>query len=122
MTRLWWSVALAGGCGIASEDDYATALANNICKQTERCTLGFFESEYTSFDDCVGEQKDEIDPELELYQDLDCEYVPSEARECVNRIGGLSCEDWFEGDSIAACDLVYDCPDLTYGYTYGGSR
>ncbi|MEQ1508255.1 MAG: hypothetical protein ABMB14_38850 [Myxococcota bacterium] len=104
---------LALGCGAIDDDaDYAEARATAECNRIERCSLGFFESEYSSDEDCVDERKDAIAEDDAALDDIGCTYVPAEAGACVRRINGLSCVEYYEGRSGTACDLVWDCTDV----------
>lgn len=104
-----WALWVVGCGGIAERADYHEARGRAECSRIERCELGYFESEYSSFDDCVGERTDAIEEASDFLDDADCAYVPEEAGACVRRIRAMSCEDWAEGEAGSACDLVFDC-------------
>jgi hypothetical protein len=109
----WMTALIAAGCGaIGTPDDLAEALAEAECQQIERCALGLYEATYSSDDDCLTERGDVIDDDNDLYAQLDCTFLPDEARACVQRIRGLSCEDWALGRAGLACDLVWSCEDF----------
>jgi hypothetical protein len=108
-----------GGCGaIANESDFADSLARQECSKLERCALGYFEATYSSEEDCLRERADDIRDGNEQLEDLDCEYIPEEAGHCVRRVSGLSCEEWAEGEGGSACDLVFQCDEIDYTYSY----
>jgi hypothetical protein len=112
-----WGSLLLVACGaIESPDDFFQIRAKAECKQIERCQRGSFDSEYSSFDDCVNEAAAGLTDEHEYFvETLDCVYVPDEAGKCVSLIQTMSCEDWQENDKFLACDLVYEC--LGGGFT-----
>lgn len=111
-----WVLALLGGCGSVSVPaEYADALANAQCANFERCELGFFESEFSSQEDCVREISNDIDDASDALDDIDCDFDANEANRCISRVSNLSCEEWVEGDNFTACDLVYKCDaDITF--------
>lgn len=104
------------GCsgGFESDNDFAAARAEAECRNLERCSLGFFESEYGDYEDCVNEVTDDLEDSNAQLDDADCTYDPAEAGRCVSRVRALSCEEWYQGDDGRACDLVWVC-DFT-GY------
>jgi hypothetical protein len=107
-----WGLLILVACPIDSEEDYARRRAEAECALAERCDQGFFESEYTSRDDCVDHQVEMLTGVEEYYgfsPDSECTFVPRHAGLCVSRIRRMSCEEWADGDSYFACDLVYDC-------------
>jgi hypothetical protein len=108
---------------IDSPEDYAQLRAQAECRQIERCERGYFESEYSSFDDCVEDHATALEDEHEAQEVSDCVYVPEEARKCVTLIRSFDCEDWAELDAFKACNLVYECPGgFPYPYGYGVRR
>lgn len=103
--------AVLVGCGAEypSDTDYAAARAEAECARLERCSLGFFESEYGDRDDCLSELTDDYDDLNDQYDQIDCTYDGAEAGACVSRVRSMSCDDWYDGDSGRACDLVWSC-------------
>jgi hypothetical protein len=118
----WAAVALVGCNTIQSPDDYAHLRAVAECKNIEKCERGFYDSEYSDFDDCVDTHTASLEDEHEVQVDVsDCVYDEYEAYKCVSLIRGFDCEDWAELEAFAACNLVYDCPG-GFPPTYGGYR
>lgn len=111
MPRAPLALAVMAGCGIEDQAEYVAERAEAECERLEACALGFFEAEYTSPEDCLEERNEALEEEADLYDDLDCKFVPEEAGPCVSRVRGLSCEDWQEGEIGQACDLVWDCSE-----------
>ena len=99
--------ACAGSYATAS--DYGEARATAECGRIQRCDLGFYDSEYSSQEDCVDERGDEIEEQNDQLDEADCRFSSEQAGACVSRIRGMSCEDWAENDASQACDLVWDC-------------
>lgn len=115
MSRMWLTAPLWAlwGCGsISSPTDYADARAQASCDKLQRCELGFFDSEYSGIDDCVRELSNELDDDADALDELDCKFDKEEANRCVSRISSLTCEEWSEGNSLSACDLVYYCEEF----------
>ncbi len=105
---LMLATLLATGCGSLDHKDYVDQRAAAECKQLSVCARGYYESEFRDMDDCVNDWGDDLD-DLEDVAFDDCDFDGKEASACVSRIRGLSCEDYAEGDSQGACDLVWDC-------------
>lgn len=96
----------AAACGQLDHKDYVNARAEAECKNLRSCARGYFESEYKDYEDCVDEVGDTID---DRDDDLpkECDYDGVEARECVSRIRSMTCEEYVEGSTSSACDLVW---------------
>jgi hypothetical protein len=103
-------MATLAGCSIVEIDDYVDKRAEAECRLIEQCYLGEFESQFSSSDDCVNVVRNDLEQEGELFEEQECGYDPEEAGRCVRRLKGLSCADWVEKGTAAACDLVYSCP------------
>ncbi|MEZ4239691.1 MAG: hypothetical protein R3F59_26755 [Myxococcota bacterium] len=103
-------LVLCVACGAyASPDEFADALAEAQCAQLERCALGVFEASYSSDDACLREQSDALVVQADQLDQLGCTWLPDEAKACVHRVRGLSCEEWALGLDDDACDLVWRC-------------
>jgi hypothetical protein len=115
-------IGVSTGCAIGAEVDFIDARADAECGRLEKCSRGYFESEYPSHEDCVSELKKTLEDASDAYDDADCKYVPEEGGRCVRRIRGMSCEAFAQGDEARACDLVYDCEGIAYytDYNYYG--
>lgn len=121
MIRTTCLSALLAGCAIDAEADYLDARAEATCDQLQRCSLGFFDSEYSSEEDCASSVKKDLEDAADQLAELDCTYDGAEAGRCVRRIRKMDCESFAEGDPNRACDLVYDCPAAPTGTTYGSN-
>ncbi len=107
----WAALACVACNTIESPEDYAHQRAVAECRQIEKCERGFFDSEYSGFEDCVDDHETSLMDEHEAQVDtLDCVYDSYEAHKCVSLVQRFSCEDWAELDAYLACNLVYDCP------------
>ncbi len=113
MTRAVWrgALLLAAGCAsYESPGEYALARAEAECDRLQVCELGFWESEYTSEEDCASEREDRLSDRHEELEDLDCDFDPEQATFCVERVRAMSCEDWgYSNQGDKACDLVWTC-------------
>ena len=98
------------GCGGLSHRDYLEARSTVECKKIRTCQLGYYESEYRDFEDCVDDRQDDQDDIDDTVYD-GCDYDDIEARACVSRINSMGCEDYVENGPASACDLVWDCND-----------
>ena len=109
MNRFWVLVLpLLVGCGEIDHRDYVASRASAECAKYRTCAQGYYESEFRDHDDCLDDVGDALnDLEDTVYDG--CDYDGVEARACVSRIRGMSCEDFAEGDAGSACDLVWDC-------------
>ena len=104
----WVLLPALAGCGALERSDYLDLRSEAECKKLERCSLGYFESEFRDYEDCVRDVGDDLDDFEDAVFD-NCDYDGDQARACVSRINSMSCEDYAEGDVGAACDLVWDC-------------
>ena len=98
------------GCGALEHNEYVQELAEGTCSKIKSCALGQFESEYRDYDDCVDEVADNID-EFDDNLPRACDFDGEEARRCVSRVRSMGCEEYAEGATSMACDLVWTCND-----------
>ena len=116
MTRTFSLVAamMLAGCGITAgnitEDNYVEKSAELFCKQTERCNLGYFESEWDDIDDCIDDVIDDSEDAIEEAMD-NCDFNEEAAQDCADSYAAASCEEVYDGDidDCDAEDIFEDC-------------
>lgn len=105
----WLVGAALVGCS-TEEPEFTTRLAVAQCRTMEKCALGWYEGQFSGFEDCVDEVAHDLDEWVEFRFD-GCAYDPREASRCIQRVRTMACEDWVRGDDERACDIVYDCAE-----------
>ena len=94
--------------GNIDEDSLPAQYAGPICKNLQRCERGYFESEYSDMADCRDEVADNLEDLVDYADDQDCDFDEDEAKECLQSINSVSCEDWYEGDASDDCEDVFE--------------
>ncbi|MCA9712068.1 MAG: hypothetical protein KDK70_39900 [Myxococcales bacterium] len=103
------------GC-FANVEHFADKAAKHSCKRLRECRKADFEERYDGdLARCRDDQyTDFLDFHDNVLEELHCEYIPDEARECVSvmRAVNKDCSEAADDDISDACDRVYDCPGL----------
>lgn len=114
MTRtapLFLSLLLTGcfGVGEVTESNWTEKFSDVYCNQLEKCSRGFFESEYSDMADCLDEVQDDAEDQADNLDDLGCDFDEEEAQQCLDSFHKASCEDVYEADYLDDCEDVFDC-------------
>ena len=102
-------LAACNSVGKVDEDNYAEKSAEVYCRQIEKCSRGFFESEYSDYADCVDEATNDFEDTMEAADDANCDFDEDEAQACLDTFASSTCEDVYEGDAYDDCEDVFDC-------------
>lgn len=118
--------ALLAGCsgvGDVSEDNFAEKYGEVFCRQAQKCYRGYFESEFSDMEDCIGETEEAAEDAMDLADAANCDFDEGEAEEFLKELNGASCEEFYEGDAFSNGDQVFDCDggEFLFGGVGGGA-
>lgn len=106
------ALSLLSGCagvGSVSENNFAEKYGEVFCRQAQKCSRGFFESEFSDMEDCIGEVEEAAEDAMDIADDAGCDFDEGEAEEFLKTLNTASCEEFYEGDAFDNGDQVFDC-------------
>jgi hypothetical protein len=123
---LVFAFALLSGCasvGTVSEDNFAEKYADVFCRQAQKCSRGYYESEFSDMEDCIGEIEEAAEDTMDIADEAGCDFDDGEAKEFLDTLNAASCEEFYEGDAYEDSDKVFDCDDgdFIFGAAGGSS-
>lgn len=114
---LVFAFALLSGCasvGTVSEDNFAEKYADVFCRQAQKCSRGYYESEFSDMEDCVGEIEEAAEDAMDVADEAGCDFDDGEAKEFLDALNAATCEEVYEGDAYDDADKVFDCDDSSF--------
>jgi sugar phosphate isomerase/epimerase len=105
------SLPLSGCYG--DVESFAKKAAKHSCKRLRECDQTVFDEEYGGdLERCRDSQYTDFLDAADLAEELGCDYVSDEAKQCDATIRDLKneCGDEADQDIADACEEVYDCP------------
>jgi len=119
LTRLAAPLTLVGlaygglvGCGsYEKEEVFIEKVAKEACDLNRKCYYAYYLDEFSDHNDCVDETIEDYEDLSDFFDDIDCDYEPDQAAECVDAVRKASktCEENDLEDVDDACEDVYDC-------------
>jgi hypothetical protein len=100
------------GCGsYDNEDVFIERVAKESCDLNRKCYYAFYLDEFSDHNDCVDDTIDDYEDLSDFFDDIDCDYDPDAAADCVDAVRKASktCEENDLEDVDDACEDVYDC-------------
>ena len=92
-------------------DGFITAVAKHTCKRTRECNQSFFDNEYGGDMGACREDREEFAVGIfDAAENLDCEYIPEEGRECIAalRENRTDCSSDADEEILRECGLNFD--------------
>lgn len=98
-------IGLLAACGV-NKNNFDDKFAESLCKAVRECSEAYFNSYWSSLDDCEEEYSD-------YYSEStieDCDFDNKQARECLKAVDDYarSC-DYRDIEGVDACAEIYDC-------------
>lgn len=91
---------------IEDESDWPDAMAAALCDAYASCYADDFEERYGGMEQCLEDEEDEAEQLAEEYEDLDCDFQPDEAEDCIAALGDWAdtCDDAEFDEAQDACE------------------
>lgn len=110
------ALAMSTAC-YGNSDSFIRAAAKHGCKRTRECEKSNFERLYEGdLGECRDDAEDAAQHAYDIAEDLGCEYVPEEGRECIKALRHLRRDCSADADQEIAQECGVTILDLTIDY------